>query len=177
MKIHELNESQTKNLKSEHIVEQVQQDSSCADEVPPMVDEVGYKVEYLDMDVFIEEDHGVDDPAADADAISNPSDLKYYDDDELLEVVTPFSVNTVNKKNPQEISVDEDLLYVATKTAANTRKPQPSMNWNRQEISVECDLCGQICDSKELLLEHFTCQHSLRRHFSCELCSITFLSM
>lgn len=131
------------------------------------LDDECYKVEYLDMNVYTEEDD------EDAPAVTEGDGGDIYNDfveEELIDCI--------------EYEVTDDPIEDAlpASTAKSTTKQivlnKSSTNWNSHgETSVECDLCGHLDESKETLLEHFRNQHDLYHQYSCKVCPIVFPSM
>lgn len=47
-------------------------------------------------------------------------------------------------------------------------------HWNALNAAGECEMCGEVFLSRHLLIGHFSKQHRLHYHFSCESCPKMF---
>lgn len=174
------------NLKKESTLDQV---SICKNDGPgqPQIDET-CKVEYLDMDMFIEEDQPQEDDECPVDVESSVCEDTYFveenesfENEEYPVVEVEREHNNVDHNYSDVGILNEYLEYKSEDpTELGSENLQFSSTlplfsgWNIQETSAECDLCGHLCETKELLLDHFAEQHDLRQQYSCESCPKLF---
>lgn len=112
------------------------------------------KVEYLDMDMFNEEDQLEKDSAS----LEN-----HHSEDEEMNNSAEYTIDSptelVKIENTQNTALDVSLRLSTC---------------NSHETSVECDLCGQIYEHKQLLSKHLADEHDLVHPYSCEMCLEVF---
>lgn len=124
--------------------------------------EDAYAVEYLDTDMYVEEVYEEieedDHPTADESNIPNDESFACEEDQDADN--SHLNVETMSEE---------------IEKGCNVQILQPISNaWNTYKTSVVCDLCGERYDHKDSLLDHFSQEHNLHYHNTCETCPLMF---